>query len=223
MVLASEVVDVGVSEPLSYEKLSPLLSFYRARDFQHACDISKQIVEFGGKGHTAAIYTKDRERMKKFADMMPAFHLMCNMPTALGAIGTSFNFHVDPAMTLGVGSIGGSSLSGSLTPFHLLDIKTLAERQEHMEWIKNPPSIYFNRNCTEEALDDLSKRGNCHRVMIITDKMMSELGHVQRIQDALGERGMVYTVFDDINPDPDMNSVRAGVQACLSFRPGKML
>ena len=223
VVLAAEVSEVGVQEPLSYEKLSPLLSFYRAKDFEHGCDISKRIVEFGGKGHTAAIYTEDRAHMLRFAELMPAFHLMCNMPTAFGAIGTAFNFHVDPSMTLGVGAIGGSSLSGSLTPFHLLDIKTLAERQEHMEWVKNPPALYFNRNCTEEALEDLARRGRCSRVLIVTDKTMNTLGHVHRVVSALQGHGLECSVFDDVSPDPNLDCVRAGVSACERFRPDTLV
>eukprot|EP00600_Ochromonadales_sp_CCMP1393_P006771 CAMPEP_0174966754 /NCGR_PEP_ID=MMETSP0004_2-20121128/7206_1 /TAXON_ID=420556 /ORGANISM="Ochromonas sp., Strain CCMP1393" /LENGTH=871 /DNA_ID=CAMNT_0016215815 /DNA_START=175 /DNA_END=2790 /DNA_ORIENTATION=- len=224
VVLGAEISEIGPQEPLSYEKLSPVLSFYRAENFDHALDIGRRIVEFGGLGHSSVIYTQDRSRLEKFAMTIPAFHLMANMPTALGAIGTSFNFNVDPSLTLGVGSVGGSSLSGSLTPFHLLDIKTLAEKQEHMEWYKNPPALYFNRNCTEEALNDLvEKHEGLSRALIVTDKMMSELGHVQMLRKMLEQRGFFVDVFDDINPDPDMDCVRAGVKVCESHRPDVMV
>lgn len=164
-----------------------------------------------------------RERLEKFAELMPAFHLMANMPTALGAIGTSFNFNVDPSLTLGVGSIGGSSLSGPLTPFHLLDIKTLAEKQEHLEWLKNPPSVYFNRNCTEQALVDLAQKSNLKRALIVTDKVMVKMGYVRRLEQSLEKLGFECEVFDDINPDPDMVSVRKGVAMCNAFRPDTMV
>ncbi len=223
VVLAAACTEVGPHEPFSGEKLSPLLGFYRVKNFDDAAELAHQIVLNGGKGHTAAIYSEDRERLNRFAKKMPAFHLMANMPTALGAIGTSFNFNVDPSLTLGVGSIGGSSLSGPLTPFHLLDIKTLAERQEHLEWLKNPPSVYFNRNCTEQALVDLANNSSLKRCVLITDKMMVQLGHVHRIQTIMEKLGFECAVFDDINPDPDMTSVRKGVNLCNSFRPDTMV
>eukprot|EP00604_Paraphysomonas_vestita_P001538 CAMPEP_0174818464 /NCGR_PEP_ID=MMETSP1107-20130205/1130_1 /TAXON_ID=36770 /ORGANISM="Paraphysomonas vestita, Strain GFlagA" /LENGTH=805 /DNA_ID=CAMNT_0016030309 /DNA_START=244 /DNA_END=2661 /DNA_ORIENTATION=- len=223
IVLAGEVTEVGPSEPLSYEKLSPILSFYRASNFEHALDIGKRIVEFGGLGHSSVIYTKKQDRLDQFGLTMPAFHLMANMPTALGAIGTSFNFNVDPSLTLGVGTIGGSSLSGSLTPMHLLDIKTLADKEEHMQWFKIPPKIYYNRNCMEDAFNDLKEDKDLHRAIIITDRPMVDLGYVRRVTNALEERGFLVHVFDAINPDPDMSCVRAGVRVCESFKPDVMI
>lgn len=228
IVLGAEISEVGPQEPLSYEKLSPILTLYRAKDFEEALQITKNIVSFGGLGHTSAIYTHNQQRLDAFARAVPAFHLFANMPTSFGAIGTSYNFHVDPSLTLGVGSIGGSSISGSLTPFHLLDIKTVAEKQEHMEWYKNPPAIYFNRNCMEEALNDLTTAkgtgdSRLHRAMIVTDTKMVEMGFVGRLQTALEERGFVCSVFDSVAPDPDMHCIREGVQACKSFKPDTMV
>lgn len=221
--LAVYAKEIGPKEPLSGEKLSPVLSFFEVKDFEEGVEISRQIVDYGGRGHTAAIYTDNRTHLLKFAHAMPAFHLMANMPTALGAIGTSFNFNVDPSLTLGVGSIGGSSLSGSLTPFHLLDIKTLAERQEHLEWLKNPPSVYFNRNCTEQALVDLKANKSFKKVIIVTDKTMKKLGHIDRLVKILQSLDFQISIFDDINPDPDMDCIRKGVQACNTFQPDVML
>jgi acetaldehyde dehydrogenase / alcohol dehydrogenase len=228
VVLGAEISEVGPQEPLSYEKLSPILTLYRAKDFEEALDLTKRIVSFGGLGHTSAIYTHTQERLDAFARTVPAFHLFANMPTSFGAIGTSYNFHVDPSLTLGVGSIGGSSISGSLTPFHLLDIKTVAEKQEHMEWYMNPPAIYFNRNCMEEALNDLAtakggKGERLHRALIVTDTKMVEMGFVARLQTALEQRGFICSVFDAVAPDPDMHCIREGVSACQSFKPDTMV
>lgn len=219
VVLAAEATEVGPGEPFSFEKLSPVLGFFRAKDFKDACAVAKSIVDFGGRGHTSAIYTEKRDRLEYFSLLMPAFHLMCNMPTSLGAIGSSYNFNVAPSLTLGVGSIAGSSLSGNLTPFDLLDIKTVAEKQPHMEFYKNPPAVYMNRNCTEEALDDLTRDKALKKALIITDKAMNQLGYVARVEKALTERGIEARVFDDVTPDPNMTVVRAGVKVCEAFRP----
>ena len=224
VVLGAECSEIGITEPLSAEKLSPILSIYRGHSFDELCDITKQIVSYGGLGHTAAIYSTDRNRLEKFAIEMPAFHLMANMPTSLGAVGTAFNFNVEPSMTLGVGTIGGSSMSGCLTPFQLLDIKTLAEKQDHMEWLKNPPSVYFHRYCMKEALQDLAmKNEGLSRALIVTDRCMKQLGYVSRLTAALDSMGFEWAIFDEVNPDPDMNCVRAGIRACESFQPDTII
>ena len=222
VVLAAEVSEVGPTEKLSYEKLSPVLSFYRVKDYDEGIEVTKKIILNGGEGHTAAIYSNNRKRLENFAINIPACHLIASMPTALGAIGSAYNFHVDPALTLGVGVLGGSSLSGNLTPFHLLDIRTLSEKQEHIEWYKIPSSVYFNRNCTEEALKDLGTE-NLKRALIVTDKVMKQFGHVNRIEQALHENGFQTTVFDDVLPDPNMECIRAGVKICHQFKPDTII
>jgi acetaldehyde dehydrogenase/alcohol dehydrogenase len=224
LVLGAECTEVGLTEPLSAEKLSPILSMYRGKDFDELCAITKSIVSYGGLGHTAAIYTKDHARLERFAVEMPAFHLMANMPTSLGAVGTAFNFNVNPSMTLGVGSLGGSSLSDCLTPFHLLNIKVMAERQEHMEWLKTPPSVYFNKNCLADGLQDLAeKSANCKRVLLVTDRPMVTMGYASRVTDVLDELGIQWEIFDAVCPDPDMACIRAGIKICEEFLPDTLI
>jgi acetaldehyde dehydrogenase/alcohol dehydrogenase len=138
IVLGAEASEVGEHEPLSYEKLSPVLTLYRTPDFEAGVQLAKAITMFGGQGHTAALYTdaSRRDRIERFAEEIPAYHQLVNAPTSLGAIGSSFNFALDPSLTLGVGTDAGSSASTNVTPMHLLNIKKVAERQEHLEWLK---------------------------------------------------------------------------------------
>ncbi|MFT7561908.1 MAG: alcohol dehydrogenase class IV [Flavobacteriales bacterium] len=49
----------------------------------------------------------------------------------------------------------------------------------------------------------------CERPLIITDKMMVELGYATRIQDALGHAA---DIFDDTMPEPTVASILAGVE-----------
>lgn len=143
VVLAAEETGVGEDFPLSHEKLSPVLAVYRAADFEAAMELSERLTWFGGVGHTAGIYSRDPERLQLYATKMPAGRILANMPTSVSAIGTEFNSRIDPSFTLGVGTHAGSSTNDNVGPMHLLNIKTLATRQEHMEWYKNPPAIYY--------------------------------------------------------------------------------
>jgi hypothetical protein len=48
------------------------------------------------------------------------------------------------AVNLGCGSWGDNFISVNVTPHHLLNIKTVADRRENMLWFRIPPKIYFN-------------------------------------------------------------------------------
>jgi acetaldehyde dehydrogenase (acetylating) len=60
----------------------------------------------------------------KFAMEKPAFRIMVNTQSALGAVG--YTTGLDPSMTLGPGTWGGSIASDNITARHLLNIKRLA-------------------------------------------------------------------------------------------------
>lgn len=226
VVLAAEESGIGKEYPMSFEKLSPVLGVYKARDFDHAAEICTDLTWHGGVGHTAGIYSRDKKRLEAYAAMVPAGRILANTPTSITAVGTEFA-NLDPSFTLGVGTQAGSSTSDNVGPMHLLNIKTLASRQDHIEWYRNPPDIYFNRGCLEDALDDCAKPlkngDRLYRCLIITDKVMGTLGFVDRVKNTLAEKGFSVSVFDDVNPDPDMATVRKGVQACESFRPDLMV
>ena len=227
VVLAAEESEIGPDIPLSFEKLSPILAVYRATDFDEGVDICNKLTWHGGVGHTAGIYSEDSKRLETYAAKIPAGRILANMPTSISAIGTEFNHEIDPSFTLGVGTMAGSSTNDNVGPMHLLNIKTLATRQEHIEWYRNPPDIYYNRGCLEEALSDCSRQmkdgRRLQRCIIVTDKVMGIMGYVDRLKEALVKYGFTVTVFDDVNPDPDMATVRKGIEACKQFDPDIMV
>ena len=60
----------------------------------------------------------------KFALEKPAFRILVNTPASVGAVG--YTTALDPSMTLGPGTWGGSIVSDNVTARHLLNIKSLA-------------------------------------------------------------------------------------------------
>lgn len=52
----------------------------------------------------------------------------------------------------------------------------------------------------------------CQRPLIVTDKMMVQLGYVARIQESLTAQGIHSDVFDDTVPEPTVSSIQAGVE-----------
>src|SRR6184192_3609275 len=123
-VLIAPLEGVGRDYPLSIEKLCPVLSFYIVRDWREGCERCKQILRYGGMGHTMSIHSQDEQVILEFGLKKPAFRICVNTPTTLGSIGLTTG--LDPAMTLGCGGWGGNITSDNISPRHLLNIKRLA-------------------------------------------------------------------------------------------------
>jgi len=123
-VLLAECSNVGKDEPLSVEKLSPILAYYIVDGWLEGCHKCIDLLNFGGVGHTMAIHSNDQEIIMKFAMEKPAFRIIVNSPSSLGAVG--YTTALDPSMTLGVGTWGGSIISENVTAKHLMNVKTLA-------------------------------------------------------------------------------------------------
>jgi acetaldehyde dehydrogenase (acetylating) len=123
-VLLAPLEGVGRDYPLSIEKLCPVLSFYVVKDWREGCERCKQILKYGGMGHTMSIHSKNEQVILEFGLKKPAFRIIVNSPTTLGSIGLTTG--LDPAMTLGCGGYGGNITSDNISPKHLLNIKRLA-------------------------------------------------------------------------------------------------
>jgi acetaldehyde dehydrogenase (acetylating) len=123
-VLIAELDGVGRDYPLSIEKLCPLLSFYVVSDWREGCERCKQILRYGGMGHTMSVHSQNEQVILEFGLKKPAFRIVVNSPTTFGSIGLSTG--LDPAMTLGCGGYGGNITSDNISPRHLLNIKRLA-------------------------------------------------------------------------------------------------
>src|SRR5437764_2370402 len=123
-VLIAPLEGVGRDYPLSIEKLSPVLSFYVVKDWREGCERCKQILRYGGMGHTMSIHSRNEPVILEFGLKKPAFRIIVNSPTTLGSIGLTTG--LDPAMTLGRAGYGGNITSDNISPKHLLNIKRLA-------------------------------------------------------------------------------------------------
>jgi acetaldehyde dehydrogenase (acetylating) len=123
-ILAVEIHGVGREHPMSAEKLSPVLSVYFVRDFEEAVKACTAILNFGGRGHTCVIYSKNEERIREYGLRVPAFRVLVNTPSPQGSTGITTN--VFPSMTLGCGAMAGNITSDNVGPMHLINIKRIA-------------------------------------------------------------------------------------------------
>ena len=123
-VLVAPLAGVGRDYPLSIEKLCPLLSWYVVQDWRAGCERCKEILGYGGMGHTMSIHSRNDQIILEFGLKKPAFRIVVNTPTTHGSVGMTTG--LDPAMTLGCGGSGGNITSDNISPKHLLNIKRVA-------------------------------------------------------------------------------------------------
>ncbi|MDR3128110.1 MAG: bifunctional acetaldehyde-CoA/alcohol dehydrogenase [Bifidobacteriaceae bacterium] len=215
-VILAEITKVGSAEPLSSEKLSPVLAVLSASNTKDAFAKAEAMLENGGLGHSACIHSNNRQIIKDFGLKMKACRILENSPTSLGGIGDVYNAII-PSLTLGCGSYGRNSVSNNIQAINLVNIKRIGRRNNNMQWFKIPPKIYIEPNSIQYLRDmaDVSK------VVIVTDKVMSELGIVQKIIDELNVQSNAIStrVIDFVEPEPSIETVQKGAEFMRQFKP----
>ncbi len=73
-----------------------------------------------------------------------------------------------------------------------------------------PRILQVGAGASQEAGNILTSL-SCQRPLIVTDKMMVQLGYVRSLQDSLEAAGIQADVFDDTVPEPTVSSIQAGV------------
>ena len=219
-ILVAEVSKIGSEEPLSHEKLSPVLAMYKVKDFSEGLEKAEALLAYGGMGHTSILYTNEanKDRISEFGNRMKTSRTLINMPSSQGAIGDLFNFRLAPSLTLGCGSWGGNSVSENVGPKHLINVKTVARRRENMLWFRVPEKVYFKYGCLPFALEELHDMGK-KKAFIVTDKFLFNFGYTKKITDVLEKNGIQYKVFCDVEPDPTLASAEAGAKEMADFEP----
>ena len=217
-ILLCERSAVDWNDPFSREKLSPILTMYKAKNFEEAAEMAYELVSRGGAGHTAVLYTDARsnERIDAYAKKMPACRVLINTPSSQGGIGDLYNFKLEPSLTLGCGSWGGNAVSGNVGVENLLNYKTVAERRENMLWFKVPSKVYFKRGAVDLALRELQGK---KRAFIVTDSFLFNSGAVNKITNVLDEIGVEYQIFFDVKPDPTLSTINQAMAVLKPFEP----
>ena len=215
-VICCEIDGVGADYPLSREKLSPVLAIVKAKDVEDGIQKAETMVELGGLGHTAVIHSTNEELISEYGTRLKACRIIANSPSAFGGIGDVYN-SLMPSLTLGCGSYGRNSTSSNVTAANLINKKRVAKRRVNMQWFKIPEKIYFEAG----SIQYLAKMPNISRAMIVSDPMMVTLGYVDKIIYQLNKNSnkIAYEIFSQVEPDPDLETVRKGTEAMNAFKP----
>ncbi|MFE1265378.1 bifunctional acetaldehyde-CoA/alcohol dehydrogenase [Streptomyces albogriseolus] len=219
-VILVEAGRVGPDEPLTREKLCPVLAVLRAADEQQGFGLAADMVAFHGQGHSAVIHTEDRALAEAYGTRMKTVRVIVNAPSSQGAIGGIYNGLL-PSLTLGCGSWGSTSVSNNVSAAQLLNVKRVGTRRNNLQWFKVPPKIYFE----PQAIRYLTSMPDVHRVTVVTDATMTRLGFVDRITRVLQRRREPVTVqiIDSVEPEPSIDSVQRGAALMREFRPDTII
>ena len=119
-VLLVQESQTGTAHPFSGEKLCPVLTLYRAEDFDGALAQVAEIYAYQGAGHSIGIHTADDARPMQIAMELPTCRVIVNQAHCF-ATGGSFDNALPFSLSMGCGSWGGNSISENMNYRHYLN------------------------------------------------------------------------------------------------------
>jgi sulfoacetaldehyde dehydrogenase len=124
-VLMVEEDGVGPEHPYSGEKLSPVLTLYRARDVGAAAQQVARIYGYQGAGHSVSLHTAKPERALELGLHLPVSRVIVNQAHCI-ATGGSFDNGLPFSLSMGCGTWGRNNFSDNMNYRHYLNITRVA-------------------------------------------------------------------------------------------------
>ncbi|MFT5258757.1 MAG: sulfoacetaldehyde dehydrogenase [Saprospiraceae bacterium] len=135
-VLLVQTTGIGKGHPYSGEKLSPVLTVYKAKDFNEAKAIASEIMAFQGQGHSISIHTNDDTRPLELGLNLPICRVIVNQIHCY-ATGGSFDNALPFSLSMGCGTWGENSISDNMNYTHYLNttrvVRTIAPNEPSVE------------------------------------------------------------------------------------------
>ena len=119
-----EETGVGRGFPFSSEKLSLVLTVYRAKDFDAAIVRANEILAQQGRGHSVGLHTKNMSRGRMLAKCSDVVRVLVNQAHTFGN-GGGFDNGLNFTLSMGCGTWGGNSITDNLNYRHFLNITHL--------------------------------------------------------------------------------------------------
>ena len=122
----------GADEPLSKEKLCPVMCVTNYDTWENAVAHAKTNLLNMGAGHSCVVRSHTKEHIDYAGEELPVSRIGVNMVGSSG-LGGGFNIGLNPTATLGCGSWGGNGLSENLWWNHLVNSARIAIPVEGVE------------------------------------------------------------------------------------------
>ena len=140
----------GSSAPFSGEKLSPVLTVWRAADFKAAQDLVANVYNYQGNGHSVGLHTAlSGEVMEKraatLAENLKVARVIVNQAHTI-ATGGSFENGLPFSLSMGCGTWGKNNFSDNMTYRHYLNItRVVRPIPERVPKVEDLLKDYFTR------------------------------------------------------------------------------
>ncbi|PMS14788.1 sulfoacetaldehyde dehydrogenase [Trinickia dabaoshanensis] len=115
----------GADHPFSGEKLAPVLAVYRARDFDDAARIVRDIYAYMGAGHSVGLHTAQPEFAIRLGEQLPVARVIVNQAHCF-ATGGNFDNGLPFSLSMGCGTWGRNNFSSNLTFRQYLNVTRVA-------------------------------------------------------------------------------------------------
>ena len=123
---------IGSSYPFSMEKLSPVLTVYKAKDFDHAVNIAKDILNNQGKGHSCSIHSQNEDNIFKLGQELPVCRVIVNQAHCF-ATGGNFDNGLPFSLSMGCGTWGNNVTDENLNYKHYLNTTKIVKTIQNNE------------------------------------------------------------------------------------------
>ena len=121
--------DFNANSQFSDEKLSLVLTVYRAKDFDHAVQLVTDILNVQGRGHSCGIHTKNQDHPTRLAEEIDVVRVLVNQAHTFGN-GGSFKNALNFTLSMGCGTWGGNSITENVNYRHFINITHLVREAD---------------------------------------------------------------------------------------------
>ncbi|MGC7404248.1 acylating sulfoacetaldehyde dehydrogenase [Pandoraea pneumonica] len=123
--LMVEESGTGTDYPFSGEKLSPVLTVYRARDFDDAISLVERIYAYMGAGHSVGLHGADRNQALQLGETLPVARVIVNQAHCF-ATGGNFDNGLPFSLSMGCGTWGRNNFTDNLNYRQYLNVTRVA-------------------------------------------------------------------------------------------------
>jgi sulfoacetaldehyde dehydrogenase len=124
--LMVEGEEVSNSDPFCKEKLSVVLTVWKAEHFEKAVEMVKGITKINGSGHSCGIHTQDDSHIIELGKQVKVSRIMVNQPQAYGNSG-NYDNGMPFTLTLGCGTWGGNITTENIHLKHFMNVTWISK------------------------------------------------------------------------------------------------
>lgn len=119
LIVLGEVI--GAQDPFAGEKMSPVLTLWKVKNFDEAVETVQALTSFAGLGHSCGLHTTRHERILALGERARVSRMMVRQPQCYANSG-NYDNGMPFSLTLGCGTWGGNITSENIHWKHFLNI-----------------------------------------------------------------------------------------------------